>query len=227
MRPVGGQEKIIATLPCSQAAHCATASRSLLPGIDALFWAIIWSSVVSPAGSGELRLHVRVEEFAAVGAELLQEAELVAGTAEFAEMRGAVDVGRQLVGDELRDLGIVVPGLRHAKRLAEFRLVGRLQLRIVEYVRAVVERELIAVVEHAPALALVQGDRLVERVIVVEVGLVHVFGDVVVDRHDDAAVGEGGDPGRLDVEDVVGAGIGDVLGDRLGILVGVRAARRR
>ncbi len=40
----------MATLPCSQAAHCATASRSLLPGIEALFWAIIWSSVVRPAG---------------------------------------------------------------------------------------------------------------------------------------------------------------------------------
>ena len=45
-----------------------------------------------------------VEEHAAVGAELLQEGELVAGAAGLAEMRRAVDVGRQLVGDELRHL---------------------------------------------------------------------------------------------------------------------------
>ena len=63
----------MATLPCSQAVHCATASRSLLPGIDALFCAIIWFSVGNAGGRGELRLHVRVEELAAVGAELLQE----------------------------------------------------------------------------------------------------------------------------------------------------------
>ena len=146
---------------------------------------------------------------------------MVAGAAEFAEMRSAVDVWRQLIGDELRNLRIVVPGRRDAEWFAELRLIGGLQLGIVKYVRPVVERPLVAVVEHAPALALVQGDRLVERVVVVEVRLVHVFRDIVVDRKDHAAVGERRYPCRLDVEHVVGAGIGDVLGDRLGILIGM------
>ena len=114
------------------------------------------ASVVTPAGRRQLCLHVGVEELAAIGAELLQEAELVAGAAELAEMRRAIDIGRQLIGDELRDLRIIVPGRRHGERLAEFGLIGGLQLGIVEDVRAIVERELVAVVEHAPALALVQ-----------------------------------------------------------------------
>ena len=105
--------------------------------------------------------------------------------------------------------------------MPNFRLVSRLQLRIVEYVLAIVKSELIAVVEHAPLLAFVHRDRLVQRVVVVQVGLVHVLGDIVVDRHDDAAIRERRDPGRLDVENVVGAGASDVFGDRLGILVGV------
>ena len=49
MRPVGGHEMIIATLPCSQATHTATASMSLLPGIDASLAAIICWKVFSPA----------------------------------------------------------------------------------------------------------------------------------------------------------------------------------
>ena len=57
---------------------------------------------------------------------------------------------------------------------------------------------------------------------VLEIGLVHVLLDVVVDRQDDAAIRHRGNPGRLDVEDVVGAGARDVLGDRLGVLVRVR-----
>ncbi len=137
-------------------------------------------------------------------------------------MRRPVDVGRELVGDELGHLGVLFPGLRHFERLAEFGLIGRLQLGIPEHVRPVVERELVAVVEDAPPLPLVEGDRLVKRMIVVEIRLVHVFRDIVVDRDDDPAVGEGRYPRRLDVQDVVGAGIGDVLGDRLGILVGMR-----
>jgi len=67
-----------------------------------------------------LGLHVGVEEFSAVGAKLLQKAKLVAGTAEFAEVRSAVDVWRQLIGDELRNLRIVVPGRRDAEWFAEF-----------------------------------------------------------------------------------------------------------
>ena len=132
--------------------------------------------------SRQLGLHVRVEEFSSVGAELLQEAELVAGTAELAEMSRAIDVGRQLVGDELGDLRVIVPGRRDGQRFAELRLVSRLQLRIVEYVLAIVESELIPVVEHAPVLAFVQRDRLVQRVVVVQVRLVHILGDIVVDR---------------------------------------------
>ena len=66
-------------------------------------------------------------------------------------MPGAVNVGRQLIGDELRDLRIFVPCLRDAERLAEFRLIGVLQLGIVEYILAIVEGELVAVVEDAPA----------------------------------------------------------------------------
>ena len=147
---------------------------------------------------------------------------MVAGAAEFAEMRSAVNLGRHLVGDELGDLLIVFPCGRDAERLAKFGLICGFQLGIVKNVLAIIESELVAVIEHAPALALVHGDRFVERMVVVEVRLVHVFVDIVVDRQNDAAVGEGGYPGRLDVENVVGAGIGDVLGDRLGVLVGMR-----
>ena len=171
---------------------------------------------------GELRLHVVVEEHAAIGAELLQEVELVARAARLAEVAGAIDVRRHVVGDELRDLRVVLPGLRHFQRLAELGLVGLLQLRILEDVLAIVEGEHVAVVEEAPDLALVGRQRLVERVVVLEVRLVHVLGDVVVERRDHAAIGERRRPGRLDVEDVVGAGAGDVLGDRLRILVGMR-----
>ena len=39
----------MALLPCSQAAQAATASMSLLPGIDALFCATICCSVLMPA----------------------------------------------------------------------------------------------------------------------------------------------------------------------------------
>ena len=166
-------------------------------------------------------LQVRVEEFPSVGAELLQEAELVAGTAELAEMGRAIDVRRELVGDELGDLGIIVPSRRDRQGFAELPLVSRFQLRIVEYVLAIVESELIAVVEHAPLLAFVHRDRLVQRVVVVQVSLVHVLGDIVVDRQNDAAIREGRDPGRLDVENVVSARASDVFGDRLGILVRV------
>jgi hypothetical protein len=47
--------------------------------------------------------------------------------------------------------------------------------------------------------------RLVERMIVLEVGRVHVFGDVIVERCDDAAIGQRRRPGWRDVEDVIGA----------------------
>ena len=49
MRPVGGQEYSIAAFPCSQATQAATASMSLLPGIEALLAAIICLKVTSPA----------------------------------------------------------------------------------------------------------------------------------------------------------------------------------
>ena len=117
---------------------------------------------------------------------------------------------------------VLVPGLGHRQVLVELGLVGLLQLGIAEDVGAIVEREHVAVVEEAPALALEGRQELVERVEVLEIGLVHVLGDVVVDRQDHAAVRERGDPGGLDVEDVVGAGARDVLGDRLGVLVRVR-----
>ena len=50
MRPVGGQEKIIASLPWHHAVHAETASICCTPGIDALFWSIICVSVLTPAG---------------------------------------------------------------------------------------------------------------------------------------------------------------------------------
>ena len=106
-----------------------------------------------------------------------------------------------------------------AERRVELRLVGLLHLRILEDVLAIVEGEHVAVVEEAPDLALVGRQRLVERVVVLEVRHVHVFGDVVVERRDHAAIGQRRRPGRRDVEHVIGAGAGDVLGDRLGILV--------
>ena len=62
-----------------------------------------------PAGETSCAFMVFVEEDAAVGAVLLQEAELVARAAGLAEMRRAVDVGRQLVGDELGDLRRIRP----------------------------------------------------------------------------------------------------------------------
>jgi hypothetical protein len=49
MRPIGGHEMLIATLPCSQATHTATASMSLLPGIDAASATINSWNVLSPA----------------------------------------------------------------------------------------------------------------------------------------------------------------------------------
>jgi hypothetical protein len=85
-----------------------------------------------------LGLHVLVKELAPVGAELLQEGELVAWTAELAEMGGAIDIGRELIGDELGNLRIIIPGRRDGERLAELLLVSRFQLRIVEYVLAAI-----------------------------------------------------------------------------------------
>src|SRR5262249_3280973 len=132
-----------------------------------------------------------------------------------------VRVGRQLISDELGDLGVLVPCLWHPQLLSELRLIGGLELGIAEYVRAVIEGKLVAVVEHAPSLALVERDRLVERMEVVEIGWVHVFGDVIVDWQNDTAVRQSRDPGRLYVENVIGTRIGYVLGNRLGILVGM------
>ncbi len=213
----------MALLPCSQAAHAVTASNSLLPGHRRL---VLRHHLLERLDAGirdELRLHrLVVEEDAAVGAVLLEEGELVAGAARLPEMHGAIDLGRQLVGDELGHLGIFVPGPRHLEVLIELRLVGGLELLVAEDVLAVVEREDIAVVEDAPALALVGRHRLVERMVVLQVRLVHVLVDIVVDRRDHAAIGERGNPGRLDLEDVVGAGLRDVLGDRLRVLVGMR-----
>ena len=136
-------------------------------------------------------------------------------------MHRAIDVRGELIGDELGGLGVFVPGLRHAQVALELGLIGSAQLAVLEYVTPIVEGELVAVVEEAPALPLVGGQGFVERMIVLEVGRVHVFGDEPVNRGDHAAIGERGDPGRLDVEDVVGAGLRDVLGDRLGVLVRV------
>src|SRR5262249_43370333 len=92
---------------------------------------------------------------------------------------------------------------------------------VAEDVLAVVEGEYVAVVEDAPAFSFVEGDRLVERVVIVQVCRVHIFGDIVVNGNDDLAIGHSGDPGRIDVEHVIGAGIGNVLGNRLGVLVGM------
>ena len=206
-------------MPVRNAAQSETASSSLLPGIEALFAAIMFCQRLDAGVRDQPRLHVVAEQLAAIGAVLLQEVELVAGAAGLAEVAGAIDVRRHLVGDELGDLGIFLPGLGRAERRVELRLIGLHHLRILEDVLAVVEGEHVAVVEEAPDLALVGRQRLVERVVVLKVRHVHVFGDVVVERRDHAAVGERRRPGRRDVEDVIGAGAGDVLGDRLGILV--------
>src|SRR5271167_3229607 len=114
-----------------------------------------------PGRSRQLRLHRVVEELPAIGAVLLQKTELIARTAELTKMSRAVNIGRQLIGDELGYLRVIVPGRRHHERLAKFRLVRGLQLGIVENVLTVVKRELIAVVEHAPTFALVERNRLV------------------------------------------------------------------
>ena len=106
--------------------------------------------------------------------------------------------------------------------LLNLALIGGLHLGVFENVLAVVEREHVAVVEEAPDLALVGRQRLKERMVIVEIGLVEIFGDVIVERRDDAAVGERGRPCGLDVENVIGARAGDMLGDRLRILVGMR-----
>jgi hypothetical protein len=53
---------------------------------------------------------------------------LVARVARLAEVAGAVDVRRHVVGDELGDLRVVLPGFRHFERLAELGLIGILQL---------------------------------------------------------------------------------------------------
>src|ERR1700737_4659514 len=135
----------MATLPCSQAVHTSTAPKSLLPGIDALLAATISWSVLTPASEASWAFILSSKKTAAIGPELLQEIVLVARAAGFAEMRGAVDVRRQLVGDELRHLSVVVPVGRRRQRLLEFRLVGVLQLRILEDVLAVVQGEHIAV----------------------------------------------------------------------------------
>src|SRR5581483_5591927 len=105
--------------------------------------------------AGEQRLHIRVEELAAIGSEFLQEAELISRTAELAEMSRAINFRRQLIGNELGDLRIFVPGLRQPERLAELRLIGGFQLLIVENILSVVQGELVAVIEHAPAFPLV------------------------------------------------------------------------
>ena len=171
----------------------------------------------------ELRLHrLGIEKDPAVRAKLLHKGKLVAGRAGLAEIRRPVHVRGQLVGDELRHLRVLVPALGDAQRLAVLRLVRLLQLRIPDHVLAVVEAEFVAVVKHSPALSFVRRQELVQRMVVVEIGRVHVSGDELVDRLDDPPVGEGGNPGRLDIEDVVGAGVGDVLRDRLGVLVGMR-----
>ena len=136
-------------------------------------------------------------------------------------MRRAIDVRRHLVRNKLGHLIVVVPGLRHFQSLAELLLVGIFHLRVFEDVLTIVEGEHVAVVVEAPAFALVGDDRLEQRMIVLEVRLVHVFCDIVIDRRDHAAVGERRDPIRFDLEDVIGARLRDMLGDRLRELVRV------
>ena len=151
----------------------------------------------------------------------MQEVVLISGTSRLAEVARAVDVGRHLVGNELRDLRIVFPGLGYFERLVEFRLVCALQLGVIENILAIIEREHIAVVEEAPDFAFVGWQGLEERMIVREVRLVEIFRDEVVQRCDHTAIGQRGRPRRLDVEDVVGPRGCNMLGHRLRILVGM------
>ena len=82
----------------------------------------------------------------------------------------------------------------HAEVLPELRPVGRLELRIVEDVLAVIERPDVPVVEEAPRLALVAPERAVQGMQVRESRLRPVLPDEAVDREDHALVREVGEP---------------------------------
>jgi hypothetical protein len=137
-----------------------------------------------------------IEEPAAISTKLLQERELIPWAAGLAEMRRAIHVWRHLVTDELCHLGVFVPGLRHPQILVVLRLVRRPQLRVLDNVLAVIQRQHVAVVEESPALPFVDWQELEKRMIILQIRLVHVLGNVVVDRRNHPAIGQRRNPGR-------------------------------
>ena len=106
------------------------------------------------------------------------------------------------------------PSGGHGEVVAVFRLEGGLLGRVVEQVGAIDVAGRIGVVGQAPDIALVlRGERRQRRRDVVELRL--LVGEIVRHRQDEAVLGELRLFGRLQCDDVIGAGLADHLDDLL------------